>query len=107
MSLGPGLLGAFLLLFANAFFVGASFALVSARRTKIEPLAASSRRARRTLRGTNRCPWGGNGSGNSLESLALHRHCVGRHRDHGWRLRGAALRAALEHHRCRAFESCT
>ena len=32
---------------------------------------------------------------------------VGRHRDHGARLRGAAPRVDLEHHRCRAFESCT
>lgn len=56
MSLGPGLLGAFFLLFANAFFVGASFALVSARRTKIEPLAAASRRARRTLQAMDRLP---------------------------------------------------
>jgi len=40
-----------LLLGANAFFVGASFALVSARRSQIEPLAAAgSRRARRALR---------------------------------------------------------
>lgn len=39
-----------LLLFANAFFVGAEFALISARRTMIEPKAlAGSRRARITL----------------------------------------------------------
>jgi CBS domain containing-hemolysin-like protein len=39
------------LLAGNAFFVGAEFALVSARRTQIEPLAAGgSRRARTTLR---------------------------------------------------------
>jgi CBS domain containing-hemolysin-like protein len=38
------------LLGANAFFVGASFALVSARRSQIEPLAAAgSKRAKRTL----------------------------------------------------------
>lgn len=37
------------LLTANAFFVGASFALVSARRSQIEPLAATNRRAKRTL----------------------------------------------------------
>ena len=38
------------LLGTNAFFVGASFALVSARRSQIEPLAAGgSRRAKRTL----------------------------------------------------------
>ena len=40
-----------LLLLGNAFFVGAEFALVSARRTKVEPKAASgSRVARTTLR---------------------------------------------------------
>jgi CBS domain containing-hemolysin-like protein len=43
-------LGLFLLL-GNAFFVGAEFALVSARRTKVEPKAAAgSRVARTTLR---------------------------------------------------------
>jgi CBS domain containing-hemolysin-like protein len=42
---------AVLLLGANAFFVGAEFALISARRTQIEPLvAAGSRAARTTLR---------------------------------------------------------
>jgi CBS domain containing-hemolysin-like protein len=41
---------AVLLLAGNAFFVGAEFALISARRTQIEPLAAQgSRRARTTL----------------------------------------------------------
>ncbi|WP_353651198.1 hemolysin family protein [Nakamurella sp. A5-74] len=39
-----------LLLIASAFFVGAEFALVSARRTVVEPLAVHSRRARTTLR---------------------------------------------------------
>jgi CBS domain containing-hemolysin-like protein len=39
------------LLAGNAFFVGAEFALISARRSQIEPLAAAgSRRARTTLR---------------------------------------------------------
>ena len=37
------------LLAFNAFFVGAEFALISARRTQIEPLAANSRTARTTL----------------------------------------------------------
>lgn len=42
---------AVILLAANAFFVGAEFALISARRTQIEPLArAGSRAARITLR---------------------------------------------------------
>ncbi|HYO86263.1 MAG TPA: hemolysin family protein [Dermatophilaceae bacterium] len=41
-----------LLLIGNAFFVGAEFALISARRTQIEPRAeAGSRAARVTLRG--------------------------------------------------------
>ncbi len=49
MNVGA-LLAAVALLAANAFFVGASFALVSARRSQIEPLAAAgSRRAKRTL----------------------------------------------------------
>ena len=43
---------ALLLLAGNAFFVGAEFALISARRTQIEPRAAAgSRLARTTLRG--------------------------------------------------------
>jgi CBS domain containing-hemolysin-like protein len=43
---------ALLLLAGNAFFVGAEFALISARRTQIEPRAqAGSRAARVTLRG--------------------------------------------------------
>ena len=51
MSAGPRLLVAVLLLLGNAFFVGAEFALVSARRTQIEPRAeAGSRVARTTLR---------------------------------------------------------
>ncbi|MGI8947508.1 MAG: hemolysin family protein [Ornithinimicrobium sp.] len=42
---------AVLLLAGNAFFVGAEFALISARRTQVEPLArAGSRMARMTLR---------------------------------------------------------
>jgi CBS domain containing-hemolysin-like protein len=49
------LLVSVLLLAFNAFFVGASFALVSARRSQIEPLAAAGdRRARRALRAMER-----------------------------------------------------
>jgi CBS domain containing-hemolysin-like protein len=44
-----GLLVAAALLLANAFFVGAEFAAVSVRRSQIEPLARTSRRARRVL----------------------------------------------------------
>jgi CBS domain containing-hemolysin-like protein len=51
VSGGTALLVALLLLLGNAFFVGAEFALVSARRTQIEPLAdGGSRMARTTLR---------------------------------------------------------
>src|SRR4051794_8734808 len=51
MSPAVAIVVAVLLLLGNAFFVGAEFALVSARRTQIEPLAdAGSRMARTTLR---------------------------------------------------------
>jgi CBS domain containing-hemolysin-like protein len=51
MSDASALALAVVLLFANAFFVGAEFALISARRTQIEPRArAGSRMARSTLR---------------------------------------------------------
>ncbi|SOD71432.1 CBS domain containing-hemolysin-like protein [Jatrophihabitans sp. GAS493] len=51
MSSGWGLLLAVLLLVANGLFVAAEFALVSVRRSAIEPLAAKgSRSARTTLR---------------------------------------------------------
>ena len=50
MSGGPALFVALLLLLGNAFFVGAEFALISARRSQIEPRAqAGSRMARITL----------------------------------------------------------
>jgi CBS domain containing-hemolysin-like protein len=50
MSSGVGLLVAFALLLGNAFFVGAEFAVMTARRSQIEPLAqAGSRRARTTI----------------------------------------------------------
>ncbi|MEO3975140.1 hemolysin family protein [Streptomyces sp. CAU 1734] len=51
------LLLAGLLVLANGFFVGAEFALVSVRRSQIEPLAAAgSARARRVLYGLERLP---------------------------------------------------
>jgi len=51
MSTGAAIAVAILLLVANAFFVGAEFALISARRSQIEPRAhAGSRMARTTLR---------------------------------------------------------
>lgn len=49
MSTTTGLLVALLLLVGNAYFVASEFALVSARRTKVEPKAAGSRMARTTL----------------------------------------------------------
>ncbi len=42
---------AVLLLAGNAFFVGAEFAVISVRRSQVEPLAAESRRARTVLEG--------------------------------------------------------
>lgn len=51
MSSVTGILLALFLVLGNAFFVGAEFALISARRSQIEPLAeAGSRFARTTLR---------------------------------------------------------
>ncbi|WP_151082245.1 hemolysin family protein [Nocardioides cynanchi] len=51
MSTGTAVVLAFALLLGNAFFVAAEFALVSARRSQIEPLADDgSRLARTTLR---------------------------------------------------------
>ncbi|HEY5421477.1 MAG TPA: CNNM domain-containing protein, partial [Marmoricola sp.] len=51
MSSQAAMLVGVLLLLTNAFFVGGEFALVSARRTRIEPKArAGSRIARTTLR---------------------------------------------------------
>ncbi|HUR74293.1 MAG TPA: hemolysin family protein [Sporichthya sp.] len=58
MSTGAwALLASLGLLLANSFFVGASFALVSARRSQVEPVAnAGSRRAVRTLAAMDRLP---------------------------------------------------
>jgi len=44
----PGLVWLFVLLAGNAFFVGAEFAVISARRSQIEPRAAAGSRAART-----------------------------------------------------------
>ncbi|THV30823.1 hemolysin family protein [Glycomyces paridis] len=44
----PGLVWLVVLLAANAFFVGAEFAVISARRSQIEPRAAAGSRAART-----------------------------------------------------------
>jgi CBS domain containing-hemolysin-like protein len=49
VSTGTALLIGALLLIANAFFVGAEFAIISARRSQIEPLAANGSRAARTV----------------------------------------------------------
>ncbi|MGZ4498432.1 MAG: CNNM domain-containing protein, partial [Nocardioides sp.] len=48
MNSATALLVAFLLLLGNAFFVAAEFALVSARRTQIEPRAEAGSRVART-----------------------------------------------------------
>ncbi|MFC9740789.1 hemolysin family protein [Streptomyces noursei] len=51
------LLFALLLVLVNGFFVGAEFALVSVRRSQVEPLAAlGSKRARRVLHGLENLP---------------------------------------------------
>lgn len=50
------LLFAVVLVLANGFFVGAEFALVSVRRSQIEPLAEDSARARRVLYGLENLP---------------------------------------------------
>jgi CBS domain containing-hemolysin-like protein len=50
------LLFAAVLILANGFFVGAEFALVSVRRSQIEPLAATQRRARTVLHGLENLP---------------------------------------------------
>jgi CBS domain containing-hemolysin-like protein len=50
LGIGPAITIALVLLIANAFFVGAEFALISARRSQIEPRAlGGSRMARTTL----------------------------------------------------------
>lgn len=50
------LLLAIVLLLGNGFFVGAEFAIIAARRTVVEPLAATSARARSALRAMNDIP---------------------------------------------------
>lgn len=47
---------ALLLVLANGFFVGAEFAMVSVRRSQIEPLAREARRARTVLHGLQNLP---------------------------------------------------
>lgn len=49
MSSGAGLLVGLVLLAANAFFVGAEFAIMSARRSQIEPLAEQGVRGAKTV----------------------------------------------------------
>ena len=44
------------LLLGNAFFVASEFALIASRRTVIEPMAATSRRARTALRAMSQIP---------------------------------------------------
>src|SRR3954464_9757307 len=45
-----------LLLLGNGLFVGGEFALIASRRTAIEPLAATSKRARWALAAMNQIP---------------------------------------------------
>jgi CBS domain containing-hemolysin-like protein len=47
---------ALVLLLGNGFFVGAEFALIAARRTVVEPMAATSARARAAIRAMNDIP---------------------------------------------------
>jgi CBS domain containing-hemolysin-like protein len=51
-----GILVMFLLLFGNAFFVGAEFSLIASRRTVLQPQAEHSRRARWALSAMNQIP---------------------------------------------------
>ncbi|MEV4621636.1 CNNM domain-containing protein, partial [Asanoa sp. NPDC049573] len=44
------------LILGNAFFVGSEFALIASRRTAIEPMASTSRRARMALSAMNQIP---------------------------------------------------
>lgn len=55
MNVGA-LIVAVLLLLGNAFFVGSEFALIASRRTVVEPMAATSRRARVALSAMNQIP---------------------------------------------------
>jgi CBS domain containing-hemolysin-like protein len=50
------LLLSLVLLFGNAFFVGGEFSLIASRRTVVEPLAATSARARAALRAMSEIP---------------------------------------------------
>ncbi|MEV5769066.1 hemolysin family protein [Micromonospora sp. NPDC052213] len=52
----PELLVTMALLLGNAFFVGSEFALIASRRTVVEPLAATSKRARWALSAMNQIP---------------------------------------------------
>jgi len=50
------LLLAFALIAANGFFVGAEFAVLASRRSRLEPLLSTSRRARTALRAIEQLP---------------------------------------------------
>src|SRR5215217_8706503 len=56
MSTPLALVVAVLLIVGNGFFVGAEFALLAARQTKLTGLAETSRRARAALRASQRLP---------------------------------------------------
>ncbi|MGH3729495.1 MAG: hemolysin family protein [Micromonosporaceae bacterium] len=53
---GAALITTVLLLLGNAFFVGSEFALIASRRTVVEPMAATSARARLALSAMNQIP---------------------------------------------------
>jgi CBS domain containing-hemolysin-like protein len=48
VSIGLAIVVALVLLLANAFFVGAEFAVMAARRSQVEPLAVAGARGART-----------------------------------------------------------
>src|SRR3954467_4937611 len=52
----PELIVTVLLLIGNGLFVGGEFALIASRRTALEPLAATSKRARWALSAMNQIP---------------------------------------------------
>jgi CBS domain containing-hemolysin-like protein len=54
--MAASLLLAFALIAANGFFVGAEFAVLAARRSRLEPLLRSSRRARTALQAVEQLP---------------------------------------------------
>src|SRR3954464_5617478 len=73
MSTPVALLLAVLLIAGHGFFVGAEFALLAARQTRLTGLAETSRRARSALRASQRLPLmiSGRQSGSAIGALGL------------------------------------